>query len=591
MTNEIPLTPKELDYSKRATRIYKERKKNPNLSIGILVEQLAQKIPSNYAVFYEDIKWTWQTLNNLGNKIANYFLKIGCKPGDTIAIMMENSPEILSIPIGINKIQGVYSFININQRQKALIHLFQISEPKWIVIDGDCLFSFKEIFKELDFKKNKVFVINNPKHNDHIFVDLEQELEQVSEENPSTTFNSYLSDVCMYIFTSGTTGLPKAATQSNIRLLNPFGSLILKLTQNDVVYCPLPLYHSHARINGWGSCVQSGCAFAFRKRFSASNFWKDIKKFKATCFLYIGEIPRYLLNRSKSEYVKNNTLKKMFGLGLRKDIWGEFKSRFNIENIFEFYGATDGAGGLSNMEGRPGMIGRITSTDTIVIVKTNQDTGEYFKDEKGFLIGCKPGETGMMLVKISKSSNFLGYKDKSETKKKILRNVLQEKDTYFITGDLVKLHDDNGWVSFADRIGDTFRWKGENVATLEVENILNSLPEIEICNVYGVEIPQHEGRAGMVAIKLKESSKFNPKKFANFIIERLPKYSIPIFVRVQKELEFTGTHKLRKINLRKQGYDITKLKDTIYLWNSSTQSYKILDNDNYANILKGKMND
>ncbi|HEC40149.1 MAG TPA: long-chain-acyl-CoA synthetase, partial [bacterium] len=352
---------------------------------------------------------------------------------------------------------------------------------------------------------------------------------------------------------------------SNVPLLNPFGGLTLELIQNDVVYCPLPLYHSHARINGWGSCVQSGCTFAFRKRFSASNFWKDVKKFRATCFLYIGEIPRYLLNRSESEYVENNTLKKIFGLGLQKDIWVEFKSRFNIEHILEFYGATDGAGGLLNMEERPGMIGRINSPDTIAIVKTNQDTGEYYKDEKGFLISCKPGETGMMLVKISKSSNFLGYKDKNETKKKILRNVFQENDNYFITGDLVKLHDNNGWVSFADRIGDTFRWKGENVATLEVENILNSLPDIEICNVYGVEIPKHEGRAGMVAIKLKEFTKFNTEKFTNFIVEKLPKYSIPIFIRIKNELEYTGTHKLRKINLRKQGYDINNIKDRIYL--------------------------
>lgn len=185
------------------------------------------------------------------------------------------------------------------------------------------------------------------------------------------------------------------------------------------------------------------------------------------------------------------------------------------------------------------MIGRITSPDVIAIVKTNQDTGEYYKDENGFFIHCKPGKTGMMLVKISNSSNFLGYKDKNETKKKILVNVFQENDNYFITGDLVKLHDNDGWVSFAERIGDTFRWKGENVATLEVENILNSFNKIEICNVYGVEIPKHEGWAGMVAIKLKDLSTFNPKKFTNFIIEKLPKYSIPIFVRVQKELEFT----------------------------------------------------
>ncbi|MCK4286929.1 MAG: AMP-binding protein, partial [Candidatus Lokiarchaeota archaeon] len=359
------------------------------------------------------------------------------------------------------------------------------------------------------------------------------------------------------------------------------------ITQDDVIYCPLPLYHSHALVNGWGSSLQTGCTFAFRKKFSASNFWKDIKKFNATIFFYIGEIPRYLLNRPKSEYVENTTLKKMFGLGLRQDIWEEFKSRFKIEQIHEFYGATDGAGGFYNIEGRPGMIGRISTPGSHAIVKVSQGSDELLKDEKGNYIQCKHGETGMLLVAISEYSYYLGYKDKDQTEKRIVRNVLQENDIFFNTGDLVNLHDEN-WVSFADRSGDTFRWKGENVSTLEVENILNMFVGIEMCNVFGVEIPNHDGKAGMAAIKLKPSTEFKPKEFATFIVDRLPKYSIPIFVRVQNELELTGTLKLRKINLRKHGYNINQIKDPIYLWNSSLQSYKLLDQDEHSVIIAGK---
>jgi citronellyl-CoA synthetase len=587
MVKEIPLSPEELDYEERAKKKYDELNNNPNISPGILVEQQAERFPHKYAVLFEDVKWTWEGLNQASNLVANYFLSVGYKTGETVALMMENSPEILSFPLGINKIQGIVSYININQRMNALLHAFRASEPDWIVIDGANLPYLIEIFDELNFETHNVLVINEKTQISHSFFDLDWDFYHIPVENPSITFNSYLSDINSYIFTSGTTGLPKPATQSNIRLLNPFGTLSLKLTQGDVIYCPLPMYHSHALVNGWGSCLHTGCTFAFRKKFSASNFWKDIKKYNATVFFYIGEIPRYLLNRPESEYVENNTLKQMFGLGLRKDIWESFKSRFKIEQIHEFYGATDGAGGFYNLEQRPGMIGKITKPGTHAILKINQDSDEFLKDENGNYIQCKPGESGMLLVAISENSYYLGYKDKSQTEKRIIRNVLQENDIFLNTGDLVNWHDGN-WVSFADRSGDTFRWKGENVSTLEVENIINMFADIEMCSVFGVEIPKHDGKAGMAAIKLKPSSEFKPKEFEIFVINRLPSYSIPIFVRVQKELELTGTLKLRKVNLRKQGYNVEIIEDPIYLWYSSSQTYELLDQDEYSVILAGK---
>ncbi|MFW9895741.1 MAG: AMP-binding protein, partial [Candidatus Thorarchaeota archaeon] len=388
MVNEIPLSPEELDYSLRVTKIYEDRTKNPNLSPGILVEQWAEKTPNRYAVLFEDTKLTWEDLNQASNLVANYFLSIGYKTGETIALMIDNSPEIISFPIGINKIQGIVSYININQRMEALIHGFRISEPNWIIIDGNNLPYLMDIFEELNFESRNVLVVNENTQIRHNFYDLDWDFYHIPVDNPKTTYRSYLTDISSYIFTSGTTGLPKPATQSNVRLLNPFGSLTLQLTQNDVIYCPLPLYHSHALVNGWGSCLQTGCTFAFRKKFSASNFWKDIKKFEATCFLYIGEIPRYLLNRPESEYIENITLKKMLGLGLQKDIWEEFKSRFMIEEIHEFYGATDGAGGLYNIEQKPGMLGKITTPGTHAIVKVVQDSDELFKDDNGNYIEC-----------------------------------------------------------------------------------------------------------------------------------------------------------------------------------------------------------
>ncbi|MHA2039364.1 MAG: long-chain-acyl-CoA synthetase [Promethearchaeota archaeon] len=586
--SEIQLTAKEADYFLRLNKVVEERTENPNLSFGIIIEQHAEKSPNEISLLFKDSSRTWLTLNNESNKIANYFLKSGFKSGDTIAVMMENSPEFISLITGINKIQGISSLINVNQRKQSLIHSFKISEPLWIIVDGDSLPAFTEIFSELNFDKNSVFVINNYQKYNHNFIDIHKELENVSIDNPKTTYKSYITDMSVYIFTSGTTGLPKAALQNNRRILNPFGWLAFELTPKDVVYSPLPLYHSLALVVGWAGAIQGAAAYAFRKRFSASKFWKDIKKFGATCFMYIGELPRYLINRPESEYIENSTLKKMLGVGFRKDIWEEFKSRFHIEHILEFYGATEGAAGLFNIDEVPGMIGRRTIPGLIIAVKVNEETGEFYKNKDGFLIECNPGETGMMLAQIVETSAFLGYKDKNKTNERVLMNVLEEGDAYFNTGDLVNLHDDL-WVSFADRYGDTFRWKGENVSTMEVESILNTFGGFEMCNAYGVEIPNSDGKAGMVCIKLNDIKNFNTDLFSQFVSKNLPKYAIPLFIRVKDELEFTGTHKLRKVNLRKQGYDINIIKDKLYFWDATSNKYKIFEREQYQNILDRKL--
>jgi acyl-CoA synthetase (AMP-forming)/AMP-acid ligase II len=359
----------------------------------------------------------------------------------------------------------------------------------------------------------------------------------------------------------------------------------LQLKENDVVYNPLPLYHSHSN-QTWRAVLCTGAAMALRKRFSVSEYWKDIKKFNANATVYIGELPRYLLNRPKSEYIPG-PLKKMFGLGLRKDIWEQFQSRFQIEHIWEFYGATDVGVPLFNVDEVPGMIGRNIRPD-IEIIKINPDTGEFYKSKDGFCIKCKPGEVGMLIAKILNYSEFTLYKNPEKTKIKVLRDVFEKDDAYLKSGDLLQLHDDH-WVSFADRFGDTFRWKGENVSTLEVESIINSFPSVHMCNVYGVSIPNTDGKAGMAALKLDKKLDFDHDQFSRFVVENLPSYSIPVFLRIQDELEFTGTHKLRKVNLRKQGYNIEVIKDPVFYWDNSTKKYKVFDKIEYQNLLKNKL--
>jgi acyl-CoA synthetase (AMP-forming)/AMP-acid ligase II len=277
----------------------------------------------------------------------------------------------------------------------------------------------------------------------------------------------------------------------------------------------------------------------------------------------------------------------MTGLGLRKSTWEKFQARFGVEEIYELYGMTEGAAGFLNIDGVPGMIGRLTSPN-IELARIDIETGEFLRDENGSCIRCKPGEIGMCLQKITEDSIFTGYKNKEKTKQKLLHDVFEKGDEYFISGDILKLHDD-WWVSFADRFGDTYRWHGENVSTLEVENILNSNSSVSTSAVYGVAIPKAEGNAGMATIKLQESIKFEPEEFSRFIIEVLPGYSIPVFIRIRDELEFTGPYKIKKVTLKKESYNIDIIKDEMYFWDSSNKKYCPLDDELYKKIINGKI--
>ncbi|MHA2324188.1 MAG: AMP-binding protein [Promethearchaeota archaeon] len=578
------LTPKETEYLTKLGKLV-ENATNPSTfkSLGMRLEYWAKETPNNIGLLFKDKSWTWKSMNEESNKYANFFINRGLKPGEVIAVMMENSPEFLFVTGGISKIKGINSMINVNLRKQPLIHVLNISKPKYIVVDKDCLPAIQGVLNDLNIKSSEIFVVN--KNVKHDFIDLPSELNTISSNNPNTVVDFDVNDVCSYIFTSGTTGFPKAVMIKH-RDIGHFYANGLHLEENDIVYNPLPLYHSHSN-QTWRAVLCTGVTMALRKRFSVSEFWKDIKDFNANATVYIGELPRYLLNRPESEYIPG-PLKKMFGLGLRKDIWEEFQSRFQIEHIWEFYGGTDFGVPCFNVDEVPGMVGR-KILPTVEIIKIDQDTGEFYKDENGFYIKCKSGEIGMLIVKIPKYSEFTLYKDHEKTKRKVLRNVFEKDDAYLKSGDLLQLHDDL-WVSFADRFGDTFRWKGENVSTLEVESVLNEFPSIQMCNVYGVSIPNTDGKAGMAALKIVKNLDFDPDQFSRFVVENLPHYSIPVFLRIKDELEFTGTHKLRKVNLRKEGYNVEIVKEPLFFWDNSTKNYKVFDKTEYQKFLKQTQN-
>ncbi|MHA2049669.1 MAG: AMP-binding protein [Promethearchaeota archaeon] len=583
-------TPKEQVAYDRYIEEVKKLEDNPNQGLGIYVEDNAESYPEKIALFFEEKSWTWKQFNEEANLYANWFLKQGLKPGDNVVLIMENSPEYLFVATGINKIQGVCALVNINLRRKALIHSIKIVTPKYIIIDGDSMPSLFEVMNELPFEDDEILVINNSDKIQRDFTDLKEEIKEIYNNNPITTKNSTLAETAFYIYTSGTTGLPKAVIMPNYSIsINGvyYGHSITQANSNDVILISNPLYHSLSFCTALGIYVYMGATAVLRKKFSATNFWKDVQKYKITFVTYVGEIPRYILNQPPSELEKNHSLKKMLGLGLRKDIWIKFKERFQIKHIFEYYSSTEGYGPIVNVDENPGMIGRNTN-ENHALAKVNPETIEFYKTEDGFFIKCEPGDVGMSLMKILDIQNFTKYRNKDKTNERVIRNVFEEGDAYFITGDLLQLHDDL-WLSFADRIGDTFRWKGENVSTLEIENLLDTHESILMSAVYGVEIPNHEGKAGMAALKIHPEIGFKPNDISGFVLKVLPKYSIPLFIRIRQDIEVTGSKKIRKSPLRKEGYNINEIDDPLYFWEPLLKHYIEFDLSVYKKIMDGKL--
>jgi acyl-CoA synthetase (AMP-forming)/AMP-acid ligase II len=388
-------------------------------------------------------------------------------------------------------------------------------------------------------------------------------------------------DPMAFLFTSGTTGLPKAATITNGRFLMAsygFGHVMHEATPGDVIYSPLPLYHGTAQWGGWGAALSTGAAIALRRRFSASEFWDDVRRFEATRFMYIGELCRYLLLQPPSERDRSHGIRVAVGNGLRKDVWVAFQERFAIPLIREFYGATEGNAPMANLEGRPGMIGRMGIGQ--VVVECDLATGEPTRNKTGFLTKLRnPGTTGLLLGKITALARFDGYVDAQASEKKILRNVFKNGDAYFNSGDLLNLEED-GWVSFADRVGDTFRWKGENVSTHEVAEVLNGARGVREANVYGVQVPGAEGRAGMASLNVGDD--FDLQGFAKYVVERLPNYKRPYFARIQSAMQVTSTLKHKKVDYRREGYDPSQVSDPLYFLDGDR--YIPIDDELYGRI-------
>ncbi len=392
----------------------------------------------------------------------------------------------------------------------------------------------------------------------------------------------------------GTTGLPKAAVVSHRRYLMSAitsSKALLKCDENDRIYICLPLYHGTGLMIGFGPALASGASMVIRRKFSASRLWDEVREHQATCLIYIGELCRYLLNQPVRPDDADNPLRSIAGNGLRPDIWLEFKERFGIKRIAEFYGASEGNVAFANLLNKQQTIG--TTTQKIALVRYDVDEDEIIRDENGHCIEATKGEPGLLLAQINDKQIFEGYTNAEATESKIVRDVRDPGDSWFNSGDLIR-RIDVGFsfglphFQFVDRVGDTFRWKSENVSTNEVGEVVNRHRQVHFCNVYGVEVPRADGRAGMAALVLDEGNEaLDVSDFSSFIARVLPAYARPVFLRIQRDIDVTGTFKMVKGELRKQGYDPELVADPLYVMKPRTSVYEPLDAGYYATIRAG----
>ncbi len=532
------------------------------LSLGLLLEQRATEHAQNAAIKFGDRSWTWAELNAWVNRYTLCLAQHGLSRGDVVAINMTNSPELIVTVCAVAKLGAVSAMINTSHRAEVLKHSLTLVKAKFLVTGADQLEAMAPVQELLakDFA-GKLFCIGDCAG----YFNLEAAAKSAPAVNPEGTAKVLLKEPCFYIYTSGTTGLPKAAVMSHYRWYRAAvgtARLTLGLTPDDVFYCCLPLYHSNPLNFALGSSLVSGAALAIGRKFSASGFWDEARAYGTTVFVYIGEVLRYLLNQPSRADDRRHSVRMVFGNGLRPDLWDAFKNRFGIERIYEFYGSSEGNNGFVNFFNFDKTCG--WSGFGWEIVAYDLDADAPIRRPNGRLKKLGRGDTGLLLFQVSATLPFDGYTEREATEKKLLRDVFKKGDCWFNTGDLVK-HQGSGHVQFVDRLGDTYRWQGENVATTEVEAVINAWPQTADAVVYGVQVPGRDGRCGMVSYTPKPGETLDLAGFATHLRRHLPKYAVPRFLRLHGEQDTTGTFKHQKSSLKKQGYDIEHINEPVFL--------------------------
>lgn len=573
----------------KAIEITARIEQQPHRLLADVIGDHAASAPDRPAVLSDQQSLTYGELADRIERYAGWAVAQRIAKGDTVALLMPNRPDYLAAWLGITRVGGVVALINTQLIGASLAHCIDIAQPQHIIVAHDLLDAFASARPHLAAAP-RLWRHGGAAGDDSIEPALAARSADAGREPRDVT----LDDLALLIYTSGTTGLPKAARVTHRRVISWAGWFagLTDATPGDRMYNCLPVYHSVGGVVAPGSMLMAGGSVVIAEKFSASRFWDDIVRWDCTLFQYIGELCRYLLQTPPSPHETRHRLRLVCGNGLRGDVWEAFQTRFAIPRILEFYASTEGNFSLYNVEGQPGAIGRIPSflahRFPAAIVQFDSGSGLPLRDAEGRCIRCAPGEAGEAIGRIgeaeARGGRFEGYTSAAESDKKVLRDVFAPGDAWFRTGDLM-LRDDKGFFHFVDRIGDTFRWKGENVAASEVAEALAACPGVVDATVYGVSVPHADGRAGMAALVVDDG--FEPAALYRAIAERLPAFARPLFVRLRPTLEITGTFKQKKQDLIDQGFDPATVNDPLYVVDAAAGCYVPLDRASYDRIAAG----
>ncbi|HWN71027.1 MAG TPA: long-chain-acyl-CoA synthetase [Haliangium sp.] len=575
------------------------------LSLGRALERSATRHPDATCIKHEHGEISYAAFNRWVNRIAHHLLASGVRRGDAVAILMDSRPGLLAVTAAVTKLGAVAALLNTQQRRHVLAHSLGCFEPRLYVIGAELVDAFDEVRSAIgnpapasvrlvrDGGAADALELGPGERAEHAgYIDLDEAIAAQPSDDPPTTAAVRLADPCFYVFTSGTTGLPKASILSHARWLKAatgFGEACLDLGPGDTVYAPLPLYHNLGLTIAWGSALYTGAAVAIRRKFSASAFWDDCRRHRATAFVYIGEIPRYLLNQPPGPRDREHTVRRILGVGLRPELWQEMKRRFGIDEIYEIYAASEMNVSFLNLLNLDQTVGFCPMRWAIVAFDVER--GEPVRDARGRLVRVRRGEVGLLLTKVTRRYRFEGYTDTAASARKLLHGAFRKRDVWFDTGDLMR-EIGFGHLQFVDRVGDTFRWKSENVSTTEVEHVIGAIAGVAECAVYGVEVPGMPGRAGMATLVLApdgEALRQDLEPVRARLDADLPGYAVPVFLRIADSLTTTGTFKHRKVALRDQGYDPARVREPLFVRLADGAAYVPLTREIHDRIRQGAL--
>jgi fatty-acyl-CoA synthase len=566
--------------------------RNRYRTLHTAIEEVAIRMGDAQALLSDKESLTYSALTQRANQYARWALEQGLAKGDVVCLLMPNRPEYFAAWLGITSVSAVVALLNTNLVGASLAHCIRIVSPKAIVVSTELLDTLTQALPQLDLSP----AIWTHGRNCTPFPRIDQVIEHHSSEplRNSERRSPAIEDLALYIYTSGTTGLPKAARVSHVRVMqwSHWFAGMMDVQPIDRMYNCLPMYHSVGGVQAIGAMLVAGGSVVVREKFSARQFWNDVVHWECTLFQYIGELCRYLLHAEFSANENQHRIRLACGNGLAAEIWDEFRDRFRIPQFLEFYAATEGNVSLFNIRGKRGAIGHIppylTHRFSPLLVVADIETSEPARNQLGLCIPCATNQVGEALGKIVddltiSGTTFEGYTSMEASEKKILRDVVEPGDSWFRTGDLMR-KDEKGYYYFVDRIGDTFRRKGENVATSEIAEIISVFPGVQHANVYGVAVPGVEGRVGMAALTIDGG--IDMAGFRNHLAGRLPAYARPAFVRICKQVDLTGTFKYSKTELVREGYDPRACGDVLYF--DDAHEFILLDEELYERIQGGE---